>query len=63
MEQPGKIARWNYNDDEQFDEEQRACAACGEVFVVGQRVQERPAFSLHFYHTDTKDCRTLQVTG
>jgi hypothetical protein len=54
--QNGEARKWSYGDDDLFDEDEKICDACGGPFVIGQVIQERPAFSLRFYHVDTKDC-------
>ena len=55
----GNPAPWNRNDAETFEDDEKQCAACGQPFAVGEVVQERPAFSLHFYHVNTRDCPAI----
>jgi hypothetical protein len=55
----GKPSPWTRDDAALFETEEARCARCGERFVVGQVVQERPAFSLRFYHTTPRDCAKL----
>lgn len=56
----GRAAPWSRDDEALFrddeDADEAVCAACNQPLVVGQMVQERPAFSLHFYHARARDC-------
>lgn len=56
MPKDGAIRRWNYDDADLLDEDESVCADCGKPFQLDQEVQERPAFSLRFYHVNTDDC-------
>ena len=55
----GQHKPWSASDQELFPEDEEAtCQKCGQALQLGQMVQERPAFSLAFYHDDDKDCAT-----
>ena len=54
----GQPSPWSRDDVELFKDDEKRCAACDEPFLVGQEVQERPAFSLRFYHVSPRDCLT-----
>lgn len=56
MQADGEIRRWSASDRELFEDEEPVCAVCGDDLQVGQVVQERPAFSLKFFHVDADDC-------
>jgi hypothetical protein len=57
MPADGQVRPWRTDDAELFESEEEAvCAGCGEPLEEGRRVQERPAFSLRFFHVDAADC-------
>lgn len=56
MNENGQARAWSYDDDELFEDDEKVAACCGQPIRVGQVIQERPAFSMAFYHCDTTDC-------
>lgn len=50
----GQAKPWTYEDSYGFPD--AACPRCGRPLEEGQLVQERPAFSLDFFHVNEADC-------
>lgn len=52
----GEARPWSESDLSLFEDDEAVCSACDEPLRAGQVVQERPSFSLKFWHVTPGDC-------
>jgi hypothetical protein len=52
----GAPRTWRDGDEPLYPVKEGRCKQCGELFVAGQTIQERPKMSLKLFHHDKTDC-------